>query len=259
MPPRRTSAPGPNDAVLRRTLGTLRRIGRQLRTIEVQLALTPFDRQGPLLDRLAALVDERERVMRTWAKLAIPRTVRRGARYVEATLRAPVRNSAVLAQTIQLLQQQTFAEVAANTTYISNDTKRLLRTIAQELTELQIQGLSLMEARKAIAARMESIGLRAFRDVSGRQWRLETYSEMLARTRTAEAYAEGTFARSSEFGVNAYMVFDGDYDDHCRIANGKIVSDAWARGHRIAHPNCVRAFGPMPDYDGPLADLQLAA
>lgn len=257
---RRVRAPGPDSAALERILAQLRAIGKETRKIETLLAVTPASDQAPLVARLNRIFAQRESVMQEWITVSLPRVGSSGAAYAASVLGQRHVTSALLRRTIQLLQTQTFNEVAASTRFVKADTKRMLRQIAAETTRLQAtSGLSITEARQILSHRMSGIGLRAFRDSSGRFWKLDTYSQMLARTRTAQAYSTGTIVTASESGVEAFEVFDGSEDEACAAANGKIVSAEWAYAHTIAHPNCTRAFGPVPGYAGSYADGRLAA
>src|SRR5260221_7648628 len=131
-----------------------------------------------------------------------------------------------------------------------------MRQIAKETTDLHVRrGMSIPESASLVQNRLESIGLKAFKDVSGREWSLESYSEMLMRTRTAQAFNAGTVIKSTEEGANAFEVFDGTGDAECADANGMIVSSEWAMENPIAHPQCVRAFGPIMGYAGQVTQL----
>lgn len=84
-------------------------------------------------------------------------------------------------------------------------------------------------------------------DRSGRRWQMETYTRMLVRTKSAMAFNGGSLNKFAEEGVGRVRVFDGVVDDQdCARANGQIWTVKYAMNHVISHPNCRRAFGPLP-------------
>ncbi len=256
--PRRVRAPGPDSRILLDILARMRALGAEVRAIEEVLAATPPAGHGPLVRRLDRVFAARQDVMAEWVEDRLPRLAAAGAAYSSVELGARPVLSALLRREIELIQLATFEEVAGSTRFLTADARRFIRAIAKAQTEISVaQGVSIPEAARLVAARMRGGGIRAFIDASGRAWRLETYSEMLVRTRTAEAYSRGTITRAKELGVEVFEVFDGVVDDEaCAEANGMIVSAAWADANVIEHPNCRRAFGPRPDLTA--ADTEVA-
>lgn len=230
----------------------MRALGAEVRALEVQLANTPASAHAPIVRRLDRIFAQREQVMNEWITVKLASAAVAGMEYAGTTLGAGLEVSALMGRAIAEIQAATFAEVAGSTRYLSESARALIRVIAKDLTELTVsRGLSIPEARKLIAARMRGGGIRAFVDASGRAWRLETYSEMLIRTRTAEAYNTGTILRARELGVEILEVFDGTEDDEaCAEANGQFWTAEYAMANQIEHPNCRRAFGPAPDFIG---------
>lgn len=251
MTPRRR-APGPDTAILRDILAEMRALGAEVRAIEERLATTPRGGHAPLLRRLDRVFRRRETVMNDWVDDRLERLFAAGAISSSEALSTRYRASALLRRALEAIKAATFEEVAGSTTFMSADARRYIRQIAKLQTELHVgRGLSIPESAKIIRARMRGGGIRAFIDASGRAWRLETYSEMLIRTRSAEAYNRASILRARELGVEVFEVFDGvEDDDACREANGMIVSAEWAAENELEHPNCRRAFGPLPDYEG---------
>lgn len=236
-------------------LRRMRALGAEVRAIEIRLANSPPSRHLPLLRRLDRIFAERERVMSEWIDDRLAQAATSGVKTASSTIGAGYEISSLMALTIREIQKQTFAEVAASTRFMSQDARRFIRQVIALQTEIHTaRGLSVPESAKIVAGRMRGGGIRAFIDRAGRAWRLESYSSMLVRTRTAEAYSTGTILRSQELGVHAFEVFDGMPSGHapCLEKNGWKVSARWAMDHRIEHPNCVRGFGPLPAYFGEL-------
>ena len=89
-------------------------------------------------------------------------------------------------------------------------------------------------------------------DAGGRQWNPESYTRMLVRTKSANAYNAGSMNKYAEEGVTRVRVFDGVLDDpECAEANGQIWSLRFAMTNVLQHPNCRRAFAPEQG-DGPV-------
>lgn len=213
-----------------------------------------------LLARADRLFRARADVMNEWIATTLPRVVAGGAVYAAHVLDAAPDTSSLMARVVEQIQQRTFGDVAASTDYLTEDARRFIQTVAHDSTSIAAdRGLSIPEARDLVAARLEGNGIKAFVDRSGREWNLDSYSEMLMRTTTAHAYNTGTIIRSTELGVGAFEVFDGTGDEACAEANGSYVSAEWAFENTIAHPNCVRAFGPVPGFSGDFSDQDLAA
>lgn len=84
----------------------------------------------------------------------------------------------------------------------------------------------------------------------------ETYSgraEAIARTEIGLAQQGATAGRYDRAGVKHVQVFDNGFDnshEFCRKVNGKVVTLDWAERNPLQHPNCVRAFGAVFDYEG---------
>jgi hypothetical protein len=85
-------------------------------------------------------------------------------------------------------------------------------------------------------------------DEAARQYRAET----IARTETKRAQNTSSIRAYEAMDdiVEALEVFDGpecgwETHDDPQLANGMIVTFREAEGHLLAHPRCVRSFGPV--------------
>lgn len=63
-----------------------------------------------------------------------------------------------------------------------------------------------------------------FVDAAGRKWDLLNYTEMLTRTKTAEAVSRGTENRLIENGLDLVMITSHGAEDWCRFYEGKVFS-----------------------------------
>jgi hypothetical protein len=68
----------------------------------------------------------------------------------------------------------------------------------------------------------------------------------IARTERAIAANQGAMFGYAQAGVQEVEVLDGTEDEACARANGQVWSVAYALANPIEHPNCTRAFTPIP-------------
>lgn len=130
-----------------------------------------------------------------------------------------------------------------------------LRTMQQAFS----QGQTVKEAERRFLAELNSRGITSFVDKAGREWNMQSYSEMVARTVSQEAQRHGTQNRCIERGVDLVEVTDHHREcPLCRPWEGRILSlqgltegyptvtDATEAG--LFHPNCAHAVVPhIPD------------
>lgn len=78
-------------------------------------------------------------------------------------------------------------------------------------------------------------------------------AEAIARTELGTAQNGASFERYRQAGVKHVMVFDNGFDNShpfCSEIDGKVVTLDWMERNPLQHPRCVRAFGPVFDYEG---------
>jgi len=66
--------------------------------------------------------------------------------------------------------------------------------------------------------------------------------EVIARTEAGIYRNEATLQVAEASGSGKVYVTDGNYDAACAEANGSVWDVAYARDHRLEHPNCTREF-----------------
>ena len=76
----------------------------------------------------------------------------------------------------------------------------------------------------------------------------EDRSMLVARTEVALASNRGESAAFKEMGFEKVWVYDGDCDI-CAPLDGEIWTLEKSEEEPIGHPNCVRAFSPVPMED----------
>lgn len=115
-------------------------------------------------------------------------------------------------------------------------------------------------ATRALSRDLQRRGATAFVDKAGKQWALDTYSEMVVRTVTREAVVQGQLTRMASHGVNLARV--STHSSSCKIClpyEGRLVSLDGAtsefQGEAVAdigsvptppfHPNCRHTLEPV--------------
>lgn len=151
---------------------------------------------------------------------------------------------------------------------VYRSTSRMLGSaLRQQLTQDISKGITAGDALRDVVTRMKQTlrenGLTALVGSNGRQWSLQDYSEMLFRTKMAEARNLGMVNRMAENGYDLVQVSSHGASDVCGEWEGKILSttgetktfegeavltvnDALESG--LFHPNCKHALNAIaPD------------
>lgn len=124
--------------------------------------------------------------------------------------------------------------------------------ITQKMAQGTIGGKALREVKQNIVGIMQDDGLASLIDKGGKEWQLDTYAEMLFRTKAVEARNRGLANRMVENDYDLVQVSSHGASDVCGDWEGKILSltgdtpgydtvaDAEADG--LFHPNCKHAI-----------------
>ena len=114
-----------------------------------------------------------------------------------------------------------------------NDVKKVLRTALAGADE----NLSPAQLQEQIldAVRQKFDDYEAFRALR------------IARTESAIAYNHGGVLGGIQAGFEEFDVYDGTDDEECAAADGSVWTADQCLENPIAHPNCVRSFGPHVD------------
>jgi hypothetical protein len=125
----------------------------------------------------------------------------------------------------------------------------------QALTKAFAQGQTAKQAKKQMLAELDERGITSFVDKAGKEWDLERYAEMVARTVSQEAQRHAVQNRMLERGYDLIQVSEhGGACEKCRPWEGKVLSltgktegyptvDA-AFGAGLFHPDCGHAEVP---------------
>lgn len=217
-------------------LGDPRRFRRRARLNELRTVVEEE------LDRLGV-------VTRGWLRTRLPQVYAAGA---DAALRQVGGQAftwtTLHREAIQRLATDTFDDLLAATEYVRRDTKRFIREVAKLATERTLTtGRTAQQAARTVRDLLREHGITAVVYKNGARHGLGDYSDMLLRTKTAQAYNLGTINTATERGFTRFEIFDGP---GCGLtahaagpeANGMVVDADTALAWPLSHPRCQRAF-----------------
>jgi len=128
--------------------------------------------------------------------------------------------------------------------------------INRKLIDGRLTGQSIQNISSDVKQLLAEQGFTSLTDRGGNRWSLERYSEMLTRTHTIKASAEGTVNRSAELGIDLVEWLTADSPcEICDPRNGVVysVSGNSKEYEKLpdlpgeVHPNCKCAIAPRPD------------
>ena len=151
------------------------------------------------------------------------------------------------------LAQTTMDDLLTATTGVRETTKALIRELTRDqVINVLYTGVTPTDAARDLRRLLEKHQIHAVTYADGKRVGLAQYSEMVLRTKTAEAYQAGGLDQGEALGWDWWEIMDGpgcgltSHDD-LRKANGMIVDLETARAHPLAHPQCRRSSTPRPD------------
>lgn len=220
------------------------------------------DQRRAILARLSILRADLDGQATLFATDTMARVYNGGVSRADRMLRAAgvdPRSSASFAmvhrEAAEMLALDAFDDLASATSFMDAQAKRTIREAAKLRTQVgALAGDRVPDDARRLVRTLSREGVTGFVDAAGHRWRLSTYAEMVVRTKSAHAYNTGTALRTEESGTRALEIVDGERSGHaeCLQYNRRTCSPRWALDHPIEHPNCVRAFGPLPLHEGPV-------
>jgi len=203
--------------------------------------------------------------VQTWLNEEIPNYYRAGASDAVEQLQFVGADIAV-AKNFNLINKEAIAALVddasrsfgdALTTLNRSANGILSRAAKEEITQRlaigRISGATRQDVVKRVKAVLREDGISALVDKSGRRWELDTYADMLVRTKAVEARNRGLANRMVENGYDLVQVSNhSSKHQECAVWEGKILSltgqtkgystvaDAEAAG--LFHPNCKHAI-----------------
>lgn len=167
---------------------------------------------------------------------------------------------------LEVLKRDTYNDMLVATNYMSESAKKFVRTKTSQIMQLQQAN---REGQKqlayALARQLESgklskdaskYGFTGIVDRAGRKWRLNTYCEMVVRTKTTQAHIYATAEQAKELGCNLFIISSHNAIDACSKWEGAIItvgeqSDEYPSYEElrdsgdIFHPNCKHHITPV--------------
>lgn len=176
-------------------------------------------------------------------------------------------------RTVRRLYDDTFNDLLLATNNTEQRIKDVVRGVSRDTVRyhslLGSNAVTMAESleedltRRAIAEDIIENGFIGITDRMGRDWDIETYSSMVARTKIEQAHRQGQVDFGSEFGVDLAVISSHMAIDACIYWEGVVVSmsgetpgypalDAAIGTNEVFHPNCrhhispIRTLGMLP-------------
>jgi hypothetical protein len=137
---------------------------------------------------------------------------------------------------------------------------QLDETLDKFVTERVAHGVAGGKARREVSKELKQRLLTEYADkpirIGGRNYQVDAYAKMVARTKTAEAQVAGTINRVAEAGEDLVMVSAHGATDGCGFYEGKVFSISGTsekyppvshlpNGGPPFHPNCRHGLAPF--------------
>lgn len=107
------------------------------------------------------------------------------------------------------------------------------QVIANHAAQVPLGASTAMARRSALIEFLDR-GVTGFTDVTGRNWRIGTYSEMATRTAVQRAYQDAQQYTATAAGIDLFSVLGGNSAcDKCAAWFGKIISSHGPSGSRL--------------------------
>lgn len=161
-------------------------------------------------------------------------------------------------EAINMLVGDTLSAFGDSISGVKKSATQLLNKAVKEQIKMQMaEGISAGKTLKGVKTYLSGVlaenDLTSLVDKAGREWTLDRYTEMLVRTKTAEARNRGLLNRSAELDHDLVQVSDHNTDcPVCGPWEGEIISLtgktpgyptlAEAEADGLFHPNCRHAI-----------------
>lgn len=205
-----------------------------------------------------------EAATRRWLQTTLPAVYEAGATEVGLG----VDWSAIHRTAMQALAEDAFVDILTANRGMRDDARRWVRETSRWMSsKTYVEGLNPVtvarqfaeQARSRVAASGIPAPIGAVQYADGSVRSIDTYAEMLFRTKTAQTFNAGTINAGLVAGAETFEIVDGidcglrTHEDPEK-ANGRIVTAQAAAAYPISHPNCRRSFIPRYDIGTDAAD-----
>lgn len=224
-----------------------------------------------LLQEVTEILGELDAQADVWIAKNIPKQYMKGVREatqgltdigfdVETDIKPGIHREAV-----EALVRSMQTELEIGQARIIQSTQRLIRStqleaaIDKQVTREVALGTIEGKAGTAVSEQIRQVLVDEFGEgpviINGRHYALDAYSELVARTKMAEAHSAGTIMRNLEAGNDLVMVSSHGADDGCSFFEGQIFSISGTSEKYPAlsdidngppfHPNCIHRLLPF--------------
>lgn len=130
------------------------------------------------------------------------------------------------AAALRALYSQTYGSFAGANLRILRSTMDAYRSVIAEATAKGTAGvLTRLQASQEAMNRLAKQGITSFVDKAGRNWQMDSYTEMAARTGMNRAHLEGRLQTLSDAGISLFRVSDSPEEcPYCRPWEGMVLS-----------------------------------
>ncbi len=206
------------------------------------------------LSQVAAIADDLRARSAAWVASVLPDVYEDGIAEAQQALGA-TESAQDAAQRpehqamVQVAQRTLQRDLEATSEQMRRDAETGLDEITKRnLEKLMVEGRNAIPQASEMAREMEERGV-AFTDRGGRRWKPRDYSRLVLRTQSVDVSNTANLTTAAELGSLGVRVSDGgpgDVDQPCKDADGQVWSLAYALAHKLEHPQCRRAFAPLP-------------
>lgn len=171
---------------------------------------------------------------------------------------------------IRSLYSDTYGDILLATQNTSNALKKVVRDTVRDTLqynvfkdrgyEYQAEDLYKRLTKEGLSKRITEEGFVGIIDRAGRRWDLETYTNMVVKTKTNQAFRQGAVEFGTSSGLDLAVISSHGAKDACRGWEGVVVSlSGRTEGYpalqdviatnEIFHPNCQHKIHVIRDLD----------
>lgn len=240
------------------------------------LNVISWNQQQSYLRQLEFIMDQLNQNNRSWVESEIPKAFKRGAGVAEYVLQDKYKSleDATRGVEFSMINQSrvnahvadTYGDLLKATKNTENSIKTLVRDAVSSTIRMRaVQQIGRKTMTNEIVKKLNTAGLSktldeegwvGIVDAAGRRWNLNTYAEMVARTKMSQAHVEGVRTQALERGVDLAVISTHNAPDACRNFEGLVISlnghtpgyityEQLRQSNLIFHPNCGHSVSPV--------------
>lgn len=218
-------------------------------------------RRNALKKQLDEIVSETDEAVQAWVRVQIPNFYEQGMfttvkELYDAGKEPEIKTSFAHfhAEAVKALMEDTYANIAQGMQGLTKTGQKLIadgarQSIVEKIASGKITGETRKEISKQVSDTLKNQGVSSLVDKAGRNWSLDRYGEMLARTKLTQSHNAGIFSQMAESGHDLVMI--SNHYGACPLCapfEGKVLSATGAtkgyttireaEGEGLFHPNC---------------------